>query len=198
MSRKLALLVAMLTMVGALAAQEPASAPNVVRWQPSGDTIVVDKMEMKVVTADGVSVAAALHNMWEATTAAKLAVTNSSDKNVAVENATIELVKKKKQVAAIPAEKAAVEVRRKIQDAQMSGVGVGIGAKGPGSHYSEKARQAEELKKKTDLVVAGALAENIPAKTQVMGNLYFPHQKKLEGMVLRVTLGGTTYEFPFD
>lgn len=189
-----------------LLAQAPAAAApaekKVIRWQPGGATQTVGKDQMKVITDGDVKVAVALVDLWKETTAARLEITNLGGPSLetAPENFSLETVKPKQETfAAIPGMKLADKIRKHADgEAEMAGQQAMHYASANGAGEKDMQNQIRaEGATKADYIKDSAFAATVPSRFQTVGHAYFPYLKKRDEVVVRATIGGVTYEFPF-
>ena len=200
-------LLAVLFLAAALTAQTPApaatQAPAVMRWAPSAGTVVVGKDEMKVLTNGNLKIAVTMVDLWKETTAARLQITNLGADTIAIapEAFTLDVVKPKPQtVNAVPAEKLSKDIRKHADgEAEMAGqqamhyaTANGAGEKDEAAHIRMEGQQ------KADYIKDSAFTPSLQPRYQAIGHMYFPYLKKRDEVLLRLTIAGTTYEFPFE
>jgi hypothetical protein len=184
---------------------QPATAAtnNVTRWAPGAGTVTVGKDELKVLSAGDIKVAVTLVDLWKETTAARLQITNLGGEPLATapDAFTLEVVKPKPQsLNPIPGEKLSHDIKVRVDhEAEMSGQQAMHYASANGSgEKDEAARVRLEGDQKADYIKDSALPPSLQPRFQTIGHVYFPYLKKRDEVVLRVTIGGATYEFPFE
>lgn len=204
--------VTLLSLASLLAAAQtptaaPATAPSdkVVRWQSGGVIEKVGDDQMKVLIAGDIKVAVTLVDLWKETTAARLQLTNTSQTAVATDPVAFSLqVVKPKDESLTPV--APEKLRKKItaqaeSDAQGADAPTfdrSVNMNSAGSTEATRSRLGAEAWSKTKYIKESAFPASVEPRFQTIGHIYFPYLKKRDSVVLRMKLGDTTFEFPFE
>jgi hypothetical protein len=189
----------------AASAQTPAPAPaatsnKVMRWNTGGDVQTVGKDQMKVLTTDNAKIAVTLVDMWKDATAVRIQVTNLGSEPLTATPDAFTIVAKGDTIAAVPADALSKKIRvRSDHEAEMAGQQAMHYASANGSgEKDEQNRIRSEGNAKADYIRDSALAPALQPRFQTISHIYFPYLKKRDEILVRVTLGGITYEFPFQ
>ena len=182
-------------------AQDAAQA-QVVRWQAGGATEAIKKDQLKVLTANDVRVEATVVNFGKVATVARVQITNTSPAAVdtSVGAFSVEILKPKPQTAApVPADALAKKIKKDADldaEAQVQSHSRSLDY-ASGGNYDESARKRLAGFTQADYVTTSAFPASVQPNFQSIGHVYFPFLKA-DQLVLRIKLGDTTYEFPFD
>lgn len=182
-----------------------AAPPVVVRWQPGGETLMNKQDQMKVLRASEVTIAVTMVHLSKQTTAARIQIANASPEtlNTSADAFSVEVVKPKPQtIAAIPADKMAAQIRgRADADAQRleRDTGSVYRESREGGALNQKERQEMRSKGAEDAwyVEKTAFPASMQPNGQAIGHIFFPYVKA-DDVVLRITMGGMIFEFPFN
>jgi|GEM_PF-4707033 len=191
---------AMCAVVVSMSAQTPTPAAKVQRWAPGASVETVGKDQMKVITTDNAKIAVTLVDMWKDATAIRIQVTNlGGDPLVSTPDAFV-IVAKGETLSAIPADALSKKIRvRSDHEAEMAGQQAMHYASPNGSgEKDEQNRIRSEGVQRADYVRDSALPAALQPRFQTIGHIYFPYLKKRDDIIVRVTMGGTVYEFPFQ
>jgi hypothetical protein len=185
------------------AAAAPASTEaKVVRWQPGGAVETVGANQMKMLSVGDVKVGVVLVDLWKESTAARIQVTNLSGDpvNTSPEVFTLETVRPKQEtMPALPPMKLSDKIRKHADsEAEMAGQQAMhyASANGAGEKDLQNQLRAEGAMK-ADYIKDSAFGPTVQPRYQTIGHIYFPYLKKRDEVVVRMTVGSTTVEFPF-
>jgi len=110
------------------------------------------------------------------------------------------LIAKGETMTALQAEALSKKIRvRADHEAEMAGQQAMHYASANGAgEKDEQNRIRQEGNQKADYVRDSALAPSLQPRFQTIGHVYFPYLKKRDEVLVRVNIGGTVYEFPFQ
>jgi len=198
------LLAAMCGLAISVSAQAPtapaAAGSKVMRWSAGGDVQTVGKDQMKVLTTDNAKIAVTLVDMWKEATAVRIQVTNLGGEPLTSAPDAFVIVAKGEALSAIPADALSKKIRiRSDHEAEMAGQQAMHYASANGSgEKDEQNRIRLEGNQRADYVRDSALPAALQPRFQTIGHVYFPYLKKRDDIIVRVTMGGVVYEYPFQ
>jgi hypothetical protein len=186
------------------AAPSASVEPKIVRWQPGGAIETVSQDQMKVLTAGDIKLAVTLVDLWKDTTAIRLQLTNTGKTEVPTGPSvfSLEVVKPKNEtVAALDAETMGKKLKQKA-DSDSQTVEYMTGDRRPNSGSdmatATRAGMITEAANKANYLKQSAFPASVQPRYQTIGHIYFPYLKKRDAVVVRITVGDTTFEFPFE
>ena len=178
----------------------PAAASNKVMSWKAGDVEAMGKDQMKVITTENAKIAVTLVDMWKEATAVRIQVTNLGSDPLAAPPDAFTLVAKGDTIAAVPADVLMKKIKSRAEnEAETVGSNsMRYAAPNSAGEQDERNRIRSEGTRKAEYIRDSALPAALQPRFQVIGHVYFPYLKKRDEVLVRVTMGGTTYEFPFQ